>query len=226
MAGSSLLLALLLAGAGPADGQTVPSAFRRIDQGQEAGAFIGSVSANRGRFEFGPGPGIVYGARYAVELTGPLSFEGVVSAMPMTRDVIDPELAEGRRVAGEADALLVGADVRFKFSLTGRRTWHALSPHLLIGAGFLSDAAGAQEADGRVLEQDRFDFGNTFTALVGGGTRLTLGRSLTLRGDVVMNLWQLETPPGFAAVDRGFENVEDAEWVNAFQFTLGGALRF
>ncbi len=208
------------------EAQSVPSAFRRIDESQEAGVFIGSVTANRGRFAFGPGSGIVYGARYSVELTGPLSFEGVVSAMPMSRDVIDPELAEGARVAGEADAVLVGADVRFKFSLTGRRTWHALSPHLLIGGGFISDRSGEQESDGRILEQDRFDFGTAFTALVGGGSRLVLGRRLTLRADVIMNLWQLDTPPGYAVVDRGFENVEDAEWVNAFQFTVGGAIRF
>ena len=212
----------------PAEGvsQTVPSPIRRIEQGQEAGLFAGTVVAGRGRFGFGPGSGFGTGGRYSIELSGPLSLEGVLSALSMTRNVIDPELGEGARVAGEADALLVASELRFKFSLTGRRTWRGISPHVLIGGGFLFDAAGEQADDGRILEQDRFEFGNKFGGTVGGGVRWLVSDGLTLRGDAVVNLFQLETPSGFAEVDRGFDNVEEAQWTNLLQITFGAALRF
>ena len=224
-AGLVLAAALLLEPAAAA-AQSVPSPFRRIETGQEAGLFAGVVNAGTGRFGYGPGSGFVTGARYGVELSGPISLEGVVSALSMTRDVIDPELAEGARVAGEADALLVKTDLRFKFSLTGRRTWHGFSPHLLVGGGFVLDVASDQEADQRILEQDRFDFGNKFTATAGTGLRFLPAERLMFRTDLVVDLWQLETPSGFAEVNRGFENVEDSEWANAFQITFGAAIRF
>lgn len=226
LTGPVLLLGLVVLLPAEAYSQTVPSPLRRIESAQEGGLFAGTVTASRGRFGFGPGSGFVAGGRYAIELSGPLSLEGVLSTLSMTRDVIDPELGEGARVAGEADALLVASELRFKFSLTGRRTWRGISPHVLLGGGFIFDAAGEQVTDSRILEQDRFDFGNKFGGTAGGGLRWLVGDNLTLRGDAIVNLFQLETPSGFAEVDRGFENVEEAQWTNLLQITFGAALRF
>jgi len=221
----ALAVLLLLGGPLVLTAQSIPSAFERIERSQEAGVFVGTFSGGTGRFEFGPGPGTVAGGRYAIELGGPFSFEGVAGMLLGTRDVIDPELSEGNRVAGEADVQALMVEARVKFALTGRRTWHRLSPHLVFGGGVAHDFAGLQAADERILEGDRFEFGTAFLGTGGGGVRWIPSERLTLRADALVHIWQLNTPDGYGE-GRGFEGVEQSEWVNGVALTLGAAYRF
>lgn len=216
----------LVAFAGTVDGQTIPSNFKRIEFSQEAGPFVDVFSGGTGRFGFGPKDGTVFGGRYAVEIGGPFSFEGVAGFMLGTRDVIDPELAEGSRVAGESDVEMLLAEARFKFAFMGRRGWHGLAPHILFGAGVGHDFAGLQPADERILESDRFDFGTTFLMTGGAGTRWFVTDKWTVRAEGVVRIWQLQTPPGYGEANRGFDNVEESEWTNNFSLSFGLAYRF
>ncbi len=220
----SLVAGGIFASAGQA--QTISSNYKRIEKSQEAGPFAGLFSGGTGRFGFGPKSGVIFGARYGIELGGPFSFETVAGLVTGSRDVIDPELAEGSRVSGESDVQLLVGEARFKFAFPGRRTWHSLSPHLLIGGGVTYDFAGIQSADERILEMDRFDFGTAFHVLGGAGARFFLNDTWSLRADGTVRVWQLQTPTGYGEANRGFENVETSEWTNNLSLSFGLAYRF
>ncbi len=224
----NLLVTALLAGLtrGHAAGQSIPSPFRFFETKQEAGAFVGWIAPGTGRFEYGPGAGPMVGVRYGIELSGPISLEGVAQWIPTTRDVIDPRRQEGSRRIGEADATLVGADVRLKLSLTGPRTWHHLNPFALAGAGALWDLAKPAAIEDDLGEQDRFDFGTAVVGVLGGGVRWFATDHWIVRGDALLHVWKLDTPDGFRLSSRGFTDVGTSEWVNASSIGFGVAYRW
>jgi len=207
-------------------GQTVPSVYQFIETKQEAGAFIGTLTAGSGRFGFGPKGGLLLGGRYAIEISGPFSVEGVVGYSPGTRDLIDPSRAEGDRVVGEVDALITTLDVRLKFSLTGDRTWHGLSPFIVTGGGIAFDMAGEDEAEEILLQDDRFKFGTSFMGVLGAGIRFFPSERFMIRSDMGLTLYQLETPRGYQSPGRDFEGVGTSEWTSGVYLTLGAAWRF
>lgn len=224
-------LALLSVGVGVTaaeklDAQSITSPYRYVETRQEVGPVVGQASLSRGRFGFGPSGGLMLGARWGVQLSGPLSFDVVATSVSGTRDVIDPGRVEGQRVVDEADVLLGLVDARLAFTLTGNRTWNGLAPFLQAGGGLAFDLAGDDPADETVLPEDRFSFGTTFIGTFGGGTRLFISDRLALRGDANFSLHKLETPPGFGDPDRGFEAVEESEWVSGLLVTLAVGIRF
>lgn len=217
-------LLVVLAGSGLA-AQTISSPYRFVESRQEGGVFVGFQDMGTGRFGFGPEPGPQIGVRYGIDVSGPFGLEGLVTFSPTTRRVIDPETADLRDV-GEADALMTVAEARIRFSLPGRRTWNSLSPHILFGAGVAFDLAGAQETDERILLDDRFDFGTSFTGMFGAGVRWIPNDGFSIRADGGLNLWQLETPRGFSAPNRGFVAVEEQQWVSGLAISIGAAILF
>ena len=70
--------------------------------------------------------------------------------------------------------------------------------------------------------------------LMSGGTsmiyfsnvRWWLSERLTIRGDAAFQLWQIDTPPGFALPARGFIAVEESEWVSGFRMSVAAVLRW
>jgi len=224
---SSLIAVLLMAWSGAAvAAQEIESPYRFVESTQEAGLFTGIASMGTGRFGYAPGSGIVLGARYGIDFSGPLTFEVVASAVSGTRDVIDPGRVEGDRKVGEANFLVGAVDGRVKLTLTGRSTWHGISPFVLFGGGMAFDLAGAQAADKALPPEDRFDFGKSFFGTLGSGVRWLPVPSFTVRLDGIFSLWKVKTPIGFAQSERGFENVARSEWLQGVRLTLGAALRF
>lgn len=207
-------------------GQTVPSVYQFIETRQEAGAFIGTLTMGSGRFGFGPKGGLLIGGRYAIEISGPFSAEGVVGYSPGTRDLIDPSRVKGDRVVGEVDAVLTTVDVRLKFSLTGDRTWHGLSPFIFTGGGIAFDLAEEDEAEQDLLQDDRFKFGTSFMGVLGSGIRFFLSERFMIRSDMGLTLWKIETPRGYVSPERDFQNVGESEWTSGISVTVGAAWRF
>jgi hypothetical protein len=225
----SLIAAVLIGLTTPTllSGQSIPSPYRFIETGKEAGAFGGWISPGTGRFGYGPGPGPIMGGRASLALGGgPVSLEVVVGGVPTTRDIVDPRRLEGSRVIGETDATLITTEGRLKLSLTGPRTWHGLSPFVMAGAGLAFDLAQSSLLEQDLPEEDRFDFGTGFLADVGGGLSWFVNETVVVRVDGLMYLWRLEAPDGFRDPDRGFGDVGEAEWINAGTFTLGVGYRF
>lgn len=206
--------------------QTVPSAYRQIELGQGAGAFIGSMSFNPGRLELGPRSGTSFGGRYSLELSGPLFLEGLLTYLPTERSVIDPRRAEGDREIAKADVHLMMADVRLAFSVTGRRTWHGISPYLFAGGGLAHDLAAESVADTVLLDVDRFEFGTAFTGSGGLGIRWTLSSQIMVRFEGLLAAWQLNTPNGFDDPVKELDNLEAEEWVTGKGILFDIALRF
>jgi hypothetical protein len=197
-----------------------------VDTRQEAGVFVEYVDAGVGRFGFGPSSGVAYGARYALDVSGPFGLEGAVSYLPTTRDLIDPRRAEAERVLGQADASLILFDARLRFTLTGRRTWNGLSPFVFAGAGGGVDVAGDPEGDELLREEDRFELGFSLLGSLGAGVRWIIGEQLLLRGEAHLRLWQLDTPEGFQDPELGLEAPPQLEWANNGAFSFGLAYRF
>ena len=81
----------------PAAAQSIPSPYTYLEERQEIGAFAGYMNVSNGRFNYGPRGGTLLGVRYGIELSGPLSFEGVLQYIDGTRWVVDPGRAEGDR---------------------------------------------------------------------------------------------------------------------------------
>jgi hypothetical protein len=218
------LCGLLLPAAGHA--QSIPSPYAYLEERQELGVFAGYMNAGTGRFDFGPKGGTILGTRYGIELTGPLSFEGVVQVIDGERNVVDPRRVEGDRVIGQAPSTITTIEARLKFSATGRRSWHKLSPFVAFGGGIAIDASSGSELDDVLLPVDRFDFGTSFFGTMSGGMRWYATRRFTLRGDYVFSLWKIDTAPGYADPDLGFVGVSDGEWVWQNSFTVALLFRW
>ena len=230
---SSALLLLLIPSPEDARAQTIPSHYRFIEHRQETSVFWGTMFLSPGSLDLGPKSGSFAGARYSFEASGPLFLEGLVMYLPTTRDVIDPRRAIGDRAIGEADVQLLMADARLDFSLTGRRTWRGLSPHLFLGGGIALDIAGQNEFADILLPEDVYDFGTAFTATSGAGLRFALTSRLMLHAEAGLTLWKLNTPSGFddpakrpQTDDLIPEPVVQGEWVRGYGITLSAGWRF
>ncbi|MYG80642.1 MAG: hypothetical protein F4187_02195 [Gemmatimonadetes bacterium] len=183
--------------AGELQAQQIPSSYRFIEGRQEVSILSGYMPLDAGTLELGPKTGPLFGARYAIEAVGPFFFEGLISYVPTEREVIDPRRAEDDRSIGRTDVHLVMVDASMDFSLTGRRTWNRVSPHLFVGGGLAVDLAGDGEISGELLSEDVFEFGTAFTANAGVGFRMSLTGKLMLRADAGLKLWKHNTPGGF-----------------------------
>lgn len=213
--------ALLLAVPFPTAAQEVPSAYRFVEKGQEADLFVGFHNPDRGRFGFGPGSGMLFGGRYALELSGPLGLEAVLSYLDGTRHIVDPARPAGDRIVGEAPSDLLVIDARLRMSLTGRRTWHHITPYVFGGGGLAFGMFSTTAADTMLAAADRFDFGTGFQASLGGGIRYVLGERWALRGDALLTLYKIDVPAGYRDPERGFEAVPRSEWTSGAGLSFG-----
>ncbi len=127
---------------------------------------------------------------------------------------------------GEGDVLLTSIDGRLRFSLTGERAWHGLSPFLAVGAGMVFDLAESAEADSGLEPEDVFDFGSSFFTTLSLGTRWFVSERFTLRTDGIFSIWKIDTPPGFSDPLRGFKAVEESEWVRGLSIAVSVLLRW
>ena len=219
-----LVFPLLIKGEGTA--QTVPSVYRFLERAQEAGPFAGQVTFSTGRFGYGPKGGILLGGRYGVHVSGPVSLEGVLGVIQGERDIVSPGRDEGDRVIGSADVMMAKADAALRFSLTGHRAWHGLSPSLILGGGITFDTAEQDPIEETLDAADRFELGKSFVGSLGLSTHWYLSDQFTLRGDGLFSLSRLGTPPGFSDAARGFEGVEKAEWVQGLSFAVTALFRW
>jgi hypothetical protein len=216
---TSVLVGFALPLAGGLDAQTIPSPYTFVERRQEAGLFAGLVTAETGRFHLGPSGGTLLGGRYGLELSGPLGLEGAVGFMTGERDIVNPARVTDQTI-GQADVILTTIDARLRFSLVGARAWHRLSPFLTFGGGLAFDIAADPELEADLEPADVFEFGTSFYGTLGTGTRWFLTDRFALRLEGLFSLWGIDTPPGFSDPDRGFENVEESEWMSGLSFAV------
>lgn len=209
-----------------ASAQRIPSPYRFVDTRQELGVFVGTSSVSTGRFGYGPSGGVSAGARWGIDLSGPMGLEVVGGVISGTRDVMNPAVVVGDARIGEADVLAGTADVRLRFTLTGDRTWYRMAPFALAGGGVVVGLSGSDPLDQELAADDRFSFGTSFFGTLGGGVRMSLTSRLALRGDAVFSLWKIRTPSGYSNPARNFANVERGEWTGGRHLTLSMVYRY
>jgi len=231
-----LLASALLLGPGAAAAQTIPSPFRRIETTQSIHVFGGYMVPDQNvvlndttSIPLGPDAGPVFGVRYQVRASGPLSIEGSIGISPTKRRLFAPEyLADSTRVEAEdlgvdVPSLVVMGDAGLRFHLTGPRTWNGLAPFVVGMGGLVGDVAGDDPAEEEAeLEANaRFRLGPSFAVGAGLGTDWFPAQNVSLRLELTGRLWRMNTPGGFsiAGTERG-------EWNPVGVLTVGGAFHF
>jgi hypothetical protein len=204
--------------------QAVPSPYRFIETTHSPGLFGGYLFADAGELDLGPREAPLFGVRYDLHLTGPLSVEANVAFSPTERTVYARTATGGGAALvplGDVGASMLLADASLKLHVTGARAWRGFAPFGVLGGGIVADLAGADALEGAVSEDQRFDFGPSFAANLGFGTDFFLTEQLSLRAEVRDYLWRLTYPGGLTASAE-----RENEWTNNFVVTLGGALHF
>jgi hypothetical protein len=224
---SGLVLALAaLAAPRLAEAQTIPSPYRFIEERQAVNLQLGYLATDPGQYGWGPKSGPLAGLRWGIMVGGTFVIELGGWYSPTSRDVIDLVRAEDAQKIGEADMQLLAGLADLRFNLVGDRTWNRLTPFLSVGGGLIFDLAGTQNAD-LLLEADRrFKMGTSILARAGFGSTLEVTRHLELRGDVVFQLYQVDTPGGWLQLEPELGPLAPDQWVNGWALTLGAGWRF
>lgn len=226
------VLAVLLLGAGTGQAQQIPSPYEYIERTQSLGGFVGYVRTSTSLevtdstdAEFGPRSAPLFGLRYGMRFSGPLSGEASLGFMPTDRklyagasatDSVDAVPVETGETTGAA--LLIG-DANLRFHLTGPRTWRGLAPFVVGSGGIVVDVAGTGDAEKEIPETLRFDFGPTFAVGAGVGTDWFPSDRLSLRVELFDKLWNIDAPAGFRSRAR-------SAWKHNLGATIGAALHF
>lgn len=231
-----LLASALLLGPGAAAAQSIPSPFRRIETTQSVHVFGGYMVPDRNvalndstSIPLGPEAGPVFGVRYQVRASGPLSLEASLGISPTQRRLFAPEfLADSTRIEIEdtgvdVPSLVAMADVGLRFHLTGPRTWNGLAPFVVGMGGLVGDLAGGHNAeeDAELADNARFRLGPSFAVGAGLGTDWFPAQNVSLRLELTGRLWRMNTPEGFSIA-----GTEQGEWNPVAGLTVGGAFHF
>jgi len=210
-----------------ASGQSIPSPYRFIDTNRAGSVYAGYLFTGKGNLNLGPGSGPLYGARFDIQLSGPFAIEadvGYFSAMRAVYDTVPGDTT--RALAGESPftTLLLGGALRF--NLTGPRTYHHVQPFVLFGGGLALDLSNASADDKALPTNVRFNFGTSFTGMLGGGAEILLGDRSSLRLDLRNLLWKLETPQAFLIKADQALLLPGKEWAQNFSLSAGLSFRF
>jgi hypothetical protein len=231
-----LLLALsLAAGARTVAAQTIPSPYEYIEQTQATGLFAGYLfidpdvgTTDSTSLPLGPQSGPMFGVRYQVRASGPLSIEGRIGVTPTERRLFGSELNADSTFTEPVDletpvpATVLTADVGLTFHLTGPRTWNGLAPFAGILGGVVGDIQGHQPEEDEIPDAALFRFGPSFAVGAGLGTDWFPTSNASIRVEVQGRLWRMSTPGGFL-VNRADDR---SEWNPVGSISVGGALHF
>lgn len=231
-----LLLALALtAGARAAAAQTIPSPYDHIEPTQSAGVFVGYLFTDPDvglpdstTLPLAPQSGPVFGVRYQLRASGPLSIDASVGVSPTDRRLFAAELDEDSVFVGPLDlettvpATIVMADVGLRFFVTGARTWKGLAPFVVGTGGLVGDVRGSFEEEEDIPDDARFRFGPSFAVGAGLGTDWFPVPNASLRVEAMGRLWRVSTPGAFLPLPTD----ASSEWNPVLGITVGGAIHF
>jgi hypothetical protein len=231
-----LLASALLLGPGTAAAQSIPSPFRRIETTQSIHVFGGYMVPDRNvalndstSIPLGPEAAPVFGVRYQVRASGPLSIEGSIGISPTQRRLFGPDyLADSTRIEAEdlgvdLPVIVAMGDLGLRFHLTGPRTWNGLAPFVVGMGGLVGDLAGGHpaEEEAEIDATERFRLGPGFAVGAGLGTDWFPAQNASLRLELTGRLWRMNTPEGFSIT-----STERGEWNPVVGLTVGGAFHF
>ena len=165
------------------------SPYRDLEHKQEITWLFGYVKARHDPAGIAPRSAVVTGARYEINLAGPLGFSADLTRSFSERLKLDPAKPRATREVGMQSTPVYAADVALALDLTGRKSWNHLAPQLRGGLGVVASRA-KDDSSG-------FSFGTPFAFTFGGGLKFVPGGRLQLRMDVTDRVFKLSYPDSY-----------------------------
>jgi hypothetical protein len=220
MRSAVLLVMAVLAAPGLLDAQRITSPYQFIERIHSVTLQGGYLETHRGERDLAPHSGPVIAARYSGRMSGPLSGEAGVLALPTQRTfyVPGPTPADPAVAVDDVSAHILVGDAGFRFSITGPRTWNNLAPFVGASVGVAVNLAGrsAAEREAVTAEEQLLRFGPSFAMGGMAGTDWFITDRLSIRASARTVIWRITTPAGFAGV-------RETDWLPNFGLTIGPA---
>ncbi|HEY0780776.1 MAG TPA: hypothetical protein VGD56_22655 [Gemmatirosa sp.] len=176
------------------------SPFADLEYNQAFTLLGGYFNAAKDPAGVAPRGGGLIGLQYDLG-SGPAIFTTRVRTVFSDRTVLDPARPANDRVLGTEKRPLTMADAGLTLALTGSRTFHGLVPLVHIGAGLVTNFAGADPGG--------FDFGTSFALAYGLGLKYVPGPTsrYALRVDFGSTLYRVRYPASYARASTGYDTL-------------------
>lgn len=162
------------------------SPYEDIKPGQNLSLGAGWLTTKRDPANVAPKSSVFGSVRWDIAIGGPASFYARYAIAPSERRVLQPANPLATRVVATPKVTTHVADIGLDVALTGRKSWHRLSPSLTGGVGLVSDFASA--------DTGAYKFGTNFTFSYGFALRYFTHSGLVLRADLTNFTWQYQYP--------------------------------
>lgn len=212
----------------PVSAQRIDSPYRFLDHSQFGGLWGGYVWASDGVLDLGPQPAPIFGAGWALRVSGPFALNLEAGYMPSTRTVRDTVFDETTGLyepLGEADLGLLAVMANLRVNLTGARTWNSLQPFVILGVGLATDVAGGSELEAEREANTRFDYGTSFAGQLGAGVDWYPTSRVSVRVDARDMFWKLPVPEAFLLTENA-TGLGRSEWEQNFALAAGLSIHF
>jgi len=151
--------------------------------------FAGYLGGGRGNVPVGISDGNTWGVRYNFAF-GSTSISLGAAYGQTTRRIVNPFVATDKNTSGLLNCDVVILEGGLQMALTGPKTWHGLAPY--IGA-----TVGAAVGSELKADTSGYGFGTKFTFGPVLGTRIYLGRRLSVSTDFRVIFWRLSYPTNY-----------------------------
>ena len=173
------------------------SPFADLEYNQAFTLLGGYFSAAKDPAGVAPQGGPMFGLQYDLG-GGPAIFTTRVRTVLSNRTVLDPARPANDRVLGTERRPLTMADLGLTLAFPGARTFHGLVPLLHLGAGVVTNFAGADPGG--------FSFGTSFALAYGLGIRYVPSPSsrYALRVDLDNSIYRVRYPASYTRPSTGY----------------------
>ena len=200
------------------------SPFRDLQYRQDVTLFGGYYAAGVDPAGVAPQSAPFIGARYALQITGPVAFMARTALVFSERTLVDPRQNDGARILGVESWPIMLVDANLAMNLTGQKSWRNLVPTATVGIGLVSDFKSEPDTGS-------FTFGTGFAFNVGAGVRWVATDRIEVRLDWTDYLYKIEYPSLFyTRTSDGTQFLPNTQaeslWKHNSAFALGIAYRF
>lgn len=162
------------------------SPYEDLKLGQNISLSAGWLTVRRDPANVAPKSSAFGALRYDIAIGGPAAFYVRYSIAPSERRLLLPANPLATRVFATPKVTTHVADLGIDVALTGKKTWHRLSPSVTGGVGMVSDFASA--------DTGAYKFGSKFAFTYGFAMRYFLPSGIAVRADVTNFTWQYQYP--------------------------------
>ena len=171
------------------------SPYEDLRTGQNISISAGWLAVRRDPANVAPNASPFAAVRYDIAIGGPAAFYARYAFAPSERRLLLPTNPKSTRQIGTPSVKTHIADVGLDLALTGKKTWHRLSPSVTGGVGLASDFTAA--------DTGAYKFGTRFAFTYGFAMRYFTRSGIALRADATNHTWQYQYP------DRYFVQASD-----------------